>query len=1102
MATFFEKQREQTLTQRKSQRDAKEFLHQYRADDELVMKDIKRATSRDCSEASLRHAASASSAPAYATMSEIDSFFRQQRQLQQSRSQDQIKFKESLHTHRSQESLLNCSSADSNSNNLAKNHHHPMLLVSASSENIELQDYRFDNTFTSIEKALNDRVEEAVGSQEAETIRGFKDMLAAKVALPPAPLSPVQDFDSRTKALSELLAFAMQDPLPASPASSILISQKLDFPRVCALQQRAAPALPDIKEISTQQSEEDLSYADSIEITLVSMTEETRKPPGKESTNQKFQIKTSTEAKSSDIKQSTRLNASRSPRRDLIMKGKHHKPKPAGSIPESQEWTEEKARDNSCTVDASTVEAPTPTTPTTPTRNPKTHSESKMQGPNSTIQTRKSAADVDLFEKSSPYYSASVIVNIAGKKEKEVEHLYPTIAEEAQTEPPSEAPSDERKEKSSPNEEHPGAPSILKAGCTTSKSSNSSHRIMCTKFSDDTDHLSRDSYIAIQASRSGFESAMSISVDEQTLPSKDDETDVLQWDQSANSLETVTEISCSTSPTDIPTVNTYKSSATAHSFKSSATAHLDACLRHDFAPLSMNESDEEALTPTSALNSLLRIDSRDECNACEGEVFDYTSALNIEPSGSKDTISVDPGLVGVETSSSNETPAIAVVEQEKKPVYDDVAEDEADVCSNLNTALEKTSPQNSVDPDTHIFSILNAALEKTPPQMNAGPFMIVESADQKTEDISVPDTTPESVNKMLEDTADSVVMLESVDSYDSARSSDGVPVTTPESVNEMLEDTADSVVMLESVDSYDSARSSDGVPVTTPESVNEMLEDTADSVMMLESVDSYDSARSSDDSFSIDHRSFRSVASSAVLPPAPAVDFSTPQPKDYTVPLTARAGFGTPLNIFGYTKSSPSPSQAATPRSSRKSGIVTPRARTPMKRSTALTSPYVRAASPAGGKDPEPTGSRRSDPYEYAVAKRNRPRISDPSPVLEKTKHVLRRVPLYLRKPLPMKVKEKEVICSQKYDPRLHKSRAGCERCLHWASQEEKEMFEEKGHHHRIMMVRGGCNQGCAVFPRETDEFPVRLCVKCYYDTHKKDLNSSEWDDVCTLRFH
>ena len=119
----------------------------------------------------------------------------------------------------------------------------------------------------------------------------------------------------------------------------------------------------------------------------------------------------------------------------------------------------------------------------------------------------------------------------------------------------------------------------------------------------------------------------------------------------------------------------------------------------------------------------------------------------------------------------------------------------------------------------------------------------------------------------------------------------------------------------------------------------------------------------------------------------------------------------------------------------------------------------------------------------------------------EKPKKSLKRVPLYIRRPIMKPKKVPGEICSLKYIPNLHKKKAGCERCLYWASKEEKEKFETLGRHLRIMMVRGGCDRGCAIFPREKDEFPVRLCKKCYYDTHKEEPNPVEFDEV-KLRFH
>jgi hypothetical protein len=107
------------------------------------------------------------------------------------------------------------------------------------------------------------------------------------------------------------------------------------------------------------------------------------------------------------------------------------------------------------------------------------------------------------------------------------------------------------------------------------------------------------------------------------------------------------------------------------------------------------------------------------------------------------------------------------------------------------------------------------------------------------------------------------------------------------------------------------------------------------------------------------------------------------------------------------------------------------------------------------------------------------------SPSHQKRVTSLKKVPLYVRRaPEKSKVSEGPT-CHQQYAPNLHQSREACERCLYWASSEEKEKFQAEGHHLRIMLVRGGCDRGCTVFPRENDELPVRLCRKCYFDTHK-----------------
>eukprot|EP00934_Nitzschia_sp_Nitz4_P006052 Nitzschia sp. Nitz4//scaffold2_size372955//284221//286248//NITZ4_000455-RA/size372955-processed-gene-0.532-mRNA-1//-1//CDS//3329546874//6042//frame0 len=113
----------------------------------------------------------------------------------------------------------------------------------------------------------------------------------------------------------------------------------------------------------------------------------------------------------------------------------------------------------------------------------------------------------------------------------------------------------------------------------------------------------------------------------------------------------------------------------------------------------------------------------------------------------------------------------------------------------------------------------------------------------------------------------------------------------------------------------------------------------------------------------------------------------------------------------------------------------------------------------------------------------------------------LKQVPLYSRRPLQASQDRPNataaaapvLVCSSRYIPNLHSSRDGCERCLYWASEEEKAKFAAEGHHLRIMRVRGGCDRNCTIFPRKDDEYPVRLCKKCFFDTHRKpDLTMEE----------
>jgi len=100
-------------------------------------------------------------------------------------------------------------------------------------------------------------------------------------------------------------------------------------------------------------------------------------------------------------------------------------------------------------------------------------------------------------------------------------------------------------------------------------------------------------------------------------------------------------------------------------------------------------------------------------------------------------------------------------------------------------------------------------------------------------------------------------------------------------------------------------------------------------------------------------------------------------------------------------------------------------------------------------------------------------------------------VPLYNGRSIGVDIGAKRstlICCERKWDVNMHGSRQGCDRCLHFASDEEKKAFAKHGHHHRIMMTRGGCHRSCSYFPRKKDELPARLCHKCFYDTHELQL--------------
>jgi len=82
------------------------------------------------------------------------------------------------------------------------------------------------------------------------------------------------------------------------------------------------------------------------------------------------------------------------------------------------------------------------------------------------------------------------------------------------------------------------------------------------------------------------------------------------------------------------------------------------------------------------------------------------------------------------------------------------------------------------------------------------------------------------------------------------------------------------------------------------------------------------------------------------------------------------------------------------------------------------------------------------------------------------------------------KQREDHVECRGLWHPKLHQTSEGCERCLFFASKKELKDFGVRGGSPRIMMTKGGCGRDCKIFSRKEKEGCVRLCQKCFHDTH------------------
>jgi hypothetical protein len=75
--------------------------------------------------------------------------------------------------------------------------------------------------------------------------------------------------------------------------------------------------------------------------------------------------------------------------------------------------------------------------------------------------------------------------------------------------------------------------------------------------------------------------------------------------------------------------------------------------------------------------------------------------------------------------------------------------------------------------------------------------------------------------------------------------------------------------------------------------------------------------------------------------------------------------------------------------------------------------------------------------------------------------------------------------CGVQFSPFMHAFRAPCDLCVFYLSEEERLMLDATGRHLRVMYTAGGCCRECQVFPRGTDESSVRLCRKCFFNSHR-----------------
>jgi hypothetical protein len=78
--------------------------------------------------------------------------------------------------------------------------------------------------------------------------------------------------------------------------------------------------------------------------------------------------------------------------------------------------------------------------------------------------------------------------------------------------------------------------------------------------------------------------------------------------------------------------------------------------------------------------------------------------------------------------------------------------------------------------------------------------------------------------------------------------------------------------------------------------------------------------------------------------------------------------------------------------------------------------------------------------------------------------------------------------CQSRYNPYLHHLKGPCELCIFQLSDKDKDELDTHGRHLLVQFTTGGCTD-CLAFPTTFDEAPVRLCPRCYSNSHRPKQN-------------